>query len=394
MKQDRKTDLYAMIQMITQAMNAVILLTDKLLMAKTFAKMQVYHPTILTNDDLFSELQLIKQQLTNVKLPLPLKEENLYAIEKALKIKAYRKGTIFRFLIDLPLCEPDTYQYYRLYPLPTFQNETFWYLNVQNPYLAENQNRYIPMERECLEIKEETFLCNKHSTEITSKSPCEYQLLKHLYTGTGCSSSAKTKNPAVITRVTDNEWLFYTPTQERVTIRCHKKSEDRILNGNLLIQITDGCDLKWKHEIIKSYISKLPDRKFQMTNVEVRNIPEEIPHWKREDLELQRVQWNNFNKTTQDLEATRQELQEIQGTYVKKFLGSTIATPCIVTVVILGIIAYMKYRGKTTPKMETIDVTLPQAEDRHPWTQSSILGGRSYSMQVHQKTDDTRKDKN
>ena len=179
MEVKRKTDLYGFIFTIISGMNTINQILDKMLTAKTFAKMNIYHPAVMSTDVLLSELLHIEESIKPERLPLSVTDENIYAIEKTIRIKAYRKSTKIRFLLEIPLCEPNSYQYYRFYPIPLIINSTSKILRIQNPYLAENNDRYISMDHECNEIKKETYLCEKTSMDVNMETPCEYQLLKH-----------------------------------------------------------------------------------------------------------------------------------------------------------------------------------------------------------------------
>lgn len=378
----RKTDLYGMIFTIISGIEAINQVLDKMIIAKTFAKINIYHPTVMSTDILLSELLNIKENIKPERLPLPVTDDNIYAIEKAIKIKAYRKSTKIRFLLEIPLCEPTPYQYYKLYPIPLLMNSTFQTLKIRNPYLAENNDRYISMVTKCKEIQQETYLCEETSVDINMDTPCEYQLLKHERRNNTCTHEVTTRIPQTLIKITENEWLFQTNTPEKITTKCNQKEEDRVLTGNYLFQISEECSIRWKQELMTTHTRRLPDRTFHMANINLSDIPEELPHWKFEDVKLQQNQWKNFETSQVMMKTLQQDMEEIQGIQWHTTTGLSSIIPCIILAA-MALYLFRRYRRSSQTLNKEDSREQPKTQDavedtRHPWLRSSNQEGRSY----------------
>ena len=370
MELKHKVNLHFMLFQIANSMITINFLLDKLITGKTFAKLQTYHPTMLDSNILFTELKKIQEQYPNTKLPLTVNEENMYAIEKTLTIKAYRKLNTFNFLIEIPICEPVPYQFYKLFLIPKFTNNTSTFLKISNTYLAENNVRYMSMAKPCIEIKEQQYLCETNSKTIHDGTPCEYQLIRHSYQGDdACSYTARRAEKPSLSTIGKGEWILHTPEEEHITIRCGEREEERRIEGTHLIQTTADCEVTWNQEILRTHSRNIINREFQINPIQLSNLTEDTPHWKHEDIRLQEIQWEDYNRTKDQLADLFDNLQHYyHGTTIGVSTTITILT-IIITVFIF--IIYYRHKKAIQPK----DVATPGEPDegsrQHPWLRPS-----------------------
>nr|XP_022911975.1 uncharacterized protein LOC111422946 [Onthophagus taurus] len=340
-------------------------LIGKLVVAKTLAKLKTYHPAILSTEIFLEELLGIKK---HQKLPLKIEDENIYAIERTIDVKAYVKGIKIHFILGIPLIDSESYQYYKFFSLPQPIGNKIQILSIQNPYLAESDHRYISDIEECNEIQQKFYLCEKSSKSIDIHTPCEYRLLNHQYNGTGYFYKIE-KEFEMIQQLTNNEWLLSVSKEERIIINCENKKEDRMIKGNFLVQISQGCMVTVKEEKMEAHTSKIEDRSFQIHSVELQKITEDVPHWKEQDIELEQITFTRLNETREELISLQEEIQAINTFKKLTSIGTPIILLCVL-VIIISLCIMKRYWKRLKPIQPREEST--EAEGlRHPWLQPS-----------------------
>lgn len=344
------------------SMNSILILIERLSEAKTFAKLEAYHPTIIPAEELINELQIIQTSVSNQEIPLKPSMENIYTIEKTISVKAYIKGYILTFLLEIPLVEPTTYQYYQLIPLPVKENTTYLILNIPKLYLAENKDRYINVATKCKEIQQEEFLCKATSRDAAEHPICGHQLIRHLPI-TACSYTKWSSLDVKMIHPTESEWILFQ-ANSTAEIKCNDRQEVRLLQGNLFLQMTPECSIHLGHEYLQTTSHQAPAREFHLNPVNLSTIKEDQPYWKLDDLRLQDLQMTAINTTKNKLAQLDSELRELTKIQVNHFWGSTtIVTISILTIFTISGFGLWHLRRRKPSRMPT------QAQEQvpNPW---------------------------
>ena len=348
------------------AMNYILTLIERLIAAKTFAKLEAYHPTIIPAEELIKELQVIQTSLVNQDLPLKPIMENIYTIEKSISVKAYIKEYILTFLLEIPLVEPATYQFYQLIPLPVIQNTTYLILNIPISYLAENKNRYLSVTTKCKELQQEEFLCEATSRDAAEHPNCGYQFIRHLPI-TACSSTTWPSLDEKMIHPTESEWILFQ-VNSTAEIECNNRQEVRLLQGNTFIQLTPECSIHLGHELLQTTSNQAPDREFHLNPVNLSSINEEKPHWKLNDLLLQDLQITAINNTKSRFAQLEIELQSLSKSQITHFWSSTTPTIIMVLIVFTAIGLGLWYRRRNIHQQRiTTQVPEHQPKVTNPW---------------------------
>lgn len=149
--------------------------------ALSFSKVAILHQTIMDPAELLTLLQLIEK---TDRLIYTANLDNLIKIEQAISVKAYQKSHEIVFILEIPLVENNTYAYYRIYPLPIFNNISNQTLAIfpKFPYLLVNGTQY----NQCRSLAEATHLCLEEEIEAYTQDTCTIQLMKFQEDSTAC----------------------------------------------------------------------------------------------------------------------------------------------------------------------------------------------------------------
>ncbi|CAH1110705.1 unnamed protein product [Psylliodes chrysocephalus] len=131
-----------------QAFQRIYDILERLEIAITFAKLNTFHNSMVESTDLLSEIVNIRKIIeSNYRLPFEPKLENILSFEGVLEIKSYNKNNQIIFIIEVPLVEPITYNYYHIYPLPTSRIQTFKMIIPHSKYLLLHDTTYLRFEQ-------------------------------------------------------------------------------------------------------------------------------------------------------------------------------------------------------------------------------------------------------
>jgi len=113
--------------------------TDELVDALTLARHNILHPTILNNNELRDNLEIIKNTFDSTKT-LPININSTNSIEEFLKLtKISTKFANFQliFILNFPICNKEEFILHRVWPMPIgISASQFVFIQPHNPYLA------------------------------------------------------------------------------------------------------------------------------------------------------------------------------------------------------------------------------------------------------------------
>lgn len=230
---------------------------DTIQTAITFSKLNTFHNSIVHPDDLLNELLSIKKVITNENLPFEPNHQNLLSIEKTINTKAYSKLNQITFVIEIPLVEKESYNYFHLYPVPTKNNEHFVTIIPTSHYLIQNEHKYALFNEKCKQITKKDALCEEiHVNPIRHEAPCEVQLIEYRPKITNCIYAAVESTKSIIQKIDDQKWIVFSPSPIVAQIQCKEDNSNTPLNGLYLIQIDNECKMKIQDTTIKTFQAK------------------------------------------------------------------------------------------------------------------------------------------
>ena len=305
---------YTIITQITLMYQSIHDIFDKIEIAITFAKINVLHNSIIEPNVLLAEIKNLNSHLNTDKLPLEPKSQNILIFEKLITIKSFLKGNNIVFMLELPLVESETYQYFNLFPLPIPDNQSFLTIIPFKPYLALGNTKYAYTNQKCLEIQSQSYLCRETRTALIEDNPsCAVQLIKHHQNVTTCHPFKTQLHEIQSTKIIDGKWLITIPNQTISIVKCQKSEENIPVFGSYLLETSTDCRVQIKSKTFESY--KPNHLLFSKVNLPTLNLSL-INQSPPKSLELPAMDLNFVNlEATQDIQAKlkkqREELEEM-----------------------------------------------------------------------------------
>ncbi|XP_049867824.1 uncharacterized protein LOC126368021 [Pectinophora gossypiella] len=242
--------------------------------ALAFSKVTILHQSIVNSTELLTLLQSISK---TDNLVYPVNENNLIKIERTIEVKAYVKGNQVTFLMEVPLIDNNTYTYYRLYPLPIFNqsiNRTTLIV-PKYPFLLVKGSTYLPLASSCKEIAANEFICTTENIVPYPEDTCAEQLMKFQSDLSLCTPHAVTMESTKLQRVSDHNWILYIGKNTIFTRKCLEDISKQFLHGTYLLNIDDNCDIYIENVKLSRRRYYSEDIKFDITPV--INLPEVQP---------------------------------------------------------------------------------------------------------------------
>lgn len=243
---------------------------DKIEVAISLAKLNTFHNSIVEPADLLNELNQISSKLSIGKLPVKPEIGNILLIEKIMEIKSYSKRNKIMFIIEIPVVEQETYNYYHLFPLPVWRNNKFNFIIPQSKFLIINGKNYMLLNSQCKELYKNQFICQEdHLMEIQEQAnPCEIELIKFTKNLTNCFPMQAEFHHLKVQHLEKNLWLIITPESEVIIQNCNSNIENQLIKGTFILEAQPNCFVKIKNIQIKT--STISSSKFK--NLELPKI--------------------------------------------------------------------------------------------------------------------------
>lgn len=333
--------IYTIINQVTSMYQSIYNILDKIEIAITFAKINLLHNSIVDPNELLTEIKNIDIHLNMNKLPLESNPQNILSFEKILVIKSFLKGFNIVFILELPLVELETYQYFNLFPLPIPDNQSFLVNIPYKPYLALNSKKYAYMDQGCIEIQPESYLCRETQTTLVEDSPpCAVQLLKHHANITSCHSFRTNLHEIQTRKIVDGKWLITIPNRVISTITCQNSVDNIPLFGSYLLESPIDCKIKIQSIILETY--KQSRLSFSEVNLPVLNLNQIEEHRSIYNPPVMDLNYVNL-KATKELENQlrdqKKELEQMTSTvYVDRTSFWTICLYAFIVPILIFVI--------------------------------------------------------
>ena len=309
--------VHVVINQITLIYQSIYNILDKIEVAITFAKINILHNSIIDPNELLNEIQKIKEHLSNDKLPLQNNIQNILNFEKIIIIKSFVKDFNIVFILELPLVEPETYQYFNLFPLPIPNNQSFLVNIPYKPYLALSDSKYAYMDQECMELQPQNYLCQETRTALVEDSPpCAVQLIKHQSNVTSCHPFRTQLHKPQIRKIIDGKWLITIPNQLISTVNCQTSADNVPLFGSYLLESPSNCKTKIKSIILENYKpSQISYSEVNLTILNFTSTEQHGPIYNPPAMDLNYVNLKATKDIENKLEEQKKNLEKMTSTY-------------------------------------------------------------------------------
>lgn len=376
---NRALSIQTILFQITTALQIINDIFNKLETAISFAKTKIFHNAIIEPSELLKEIKAINSYIKNAKLPFKPKLSNVLLFEKILEVKSYVKLNRIVFLIEIPIVEKESYNYFHLYSLPVSYNDMYKIILPSSKYLILNEHYFSHLERECQEAVQGEFLCEANPTEIKgSNIPCEIELLKFSEKPKTCNQEMVQVTSPKIQSIENGRWIAVIPERIIGVQQCEEGKESIPLKGTYLIELPHRCRLKLGNTELKTY----QDNGEKIKWIRIPNLNVSLPSQKEtakfnhKPAELATIDLDEFKHIQHTLDRQRDSLEETSELPIHFHKASfwTILLYALIIIFICSVThVYLKKRKNKKPNpnekptSSTQNVTLDELRiQKHP----------------------------
>ncbi|XP_061729121.1 uncharacterized protein LOC133534042 [Cydia pomonella] len=208
--------------------------------AIAFSKLHVLHQSIINSTEL---IHILSEITKHAHLIYPVDRINLIKIELNIILKSYIVSNKLVFVLEVPLIEPSTYNYYKVIPIPIHNHKTLKTTTIipKHPYLVVNRLKYRPVANACEEIEDNKFLCSSDDLVPYATETCIEQIMMLKENYTKCHQNVIQIEKEKIQRITENYWLIYTENNLIVTEYCNEEVNKHTIQGTFFLQPKKQC---------------------------------------------------------------------------------------------------------------------------------------------------------
>lgn len=225
-----------------------------LLDASTNTRLHSINPLILSPKLMLEQLQFIQNNLPNhLTLPKINNKIDTKTIFSMTTIKSRLNKHKLILELQLPLTLVETFQMFKLIPVPTKIDTHYAYINPSQNYLIANldRDRYTTLNSDdfnkCLLSSENTYICKPQYPLYTGRSKqhlCEIELLIHPQTiPSSCQLSLTDKRKFWIPMFS-NKYIFVVDRTTTIDLICELEVTQLKLSGSGTISIENGCHIR------------------------------------------------------------------------------------------------------------------------------------------------------
>ncbi|KAL0274342.1 UNVERIFIED_CONTAM: hypothetical protein PYX00_006793 [Menopon gallinae] len=233
---------------------------ETILSSILLGKTNIVHSRVLKPSDLLQDLTRAPLP-DDLRLPLLPTHENIHKYLNLIKLNiAYIKRTLI-FAIEIPFVEGQSFNVYKILPLPTPHNTSnlYSYIKPSHPYIlmdiARTGHVLLDDLKSCITVEATEMICSGIASVQTADSEsCEATLLAKVVTQIPNNCEIHTV-PAIMEawhELCNKGWLFALTEPTIVTLSC---SESRIIYIELVstgeIHFAEDCRCYTKHRVIK-----------------------------------------------------------------------------------------------------------------------------------------------
>jgi hypothetical protein len=169
--------------------------------------------------------------------PFTLSKDSMSIISKLCDVHVYVNKEILGYVITLPLVNKNIFRALKLIPLPiTRDDQKFVYIDTEGTmlYVDETRQYYFTTDREeldkCKSVKTGSYICKQNQPLLNShlRESCAVKLLQ--------------PNPVWTKLEERNEWIYFIPNRDSVTIVCvNKEPVEVVISRTGKLKIQAGC---------------------------------------------------------------------------------------------------------------------------------------------------------
>jgi len=219
---------------IAQVNNALILLqrnVDLLLDSVLHAQVGKVQPQIVPPRLLLESLRESQASFPrDTVLPFALSTDSTSLVYKVCDVQAYIQNGRLTYVVSVPLIDKGEFKVYYLVPVPIpVSPDKLVYIRTEKPVLCIDTIRqcyYFSTDQElqvCKETTKQKYVCRQTKPLLSSlmQEECAVRLLKKQKAlPSSCEVHYVLLTHNVWTQINDNEWIYYVPSKDSITVLC------------------------------------------------------------------------------------------------------------------------------------------------------------------------------
>jgi hypothetical protein len=238
---------------VTNALNAVQRNLDLLIDSVVHAQKGMLQPQVISPATLMESLMRSAPAFPkDTTLPFPLSKDSTHLLFRLCELQVYIKNGILGYVLQLPLVSRGTFDIYKLIPIPlSLDRNQFIYIETGKPFLWIDQARqYYFLTEEgwissCNLLNPMSYVCRQNQPLLSSHlhENCMVKLLQQgRSVPPSCDKRVVEISNSVWTQLANNEWVYFVPKSEGITILCGDKPPvDIIVSGIGKLGISADC---------------------------------------------------------------------------------------------------------------------------------------------------------
>lgn len=295
-KENKMLNIFHVVNSMFQILNnfrTILNMIQEMETAIAFSKIHVLHQSIINSTELFRILETIN---LNNNLIYNLTKDNLIKIERSITFKSYMDNNKLVFVLEIPLVEKDTYNYYKIIPIPIYDpvsNKTFAII-PQYPYLLVKRLKYRPVINPCEELEKNKYLCSMDNLAPVPVETCIEQIMSVKTNLTKCHKYPVHIENTRIQQICNSHWLIYSKEDVTITEDCADEVQNYHAKGTYLMRSNNN---KCKIQIGDIHINSATSSKvmFQLSTVQLPEVYQPIQP-REEHLDLRDIDLSDIRQ--------------------------------------------------------------------------------------------------
>lgn len=277
-------------------LNAHVLITflDNLENSISFAKLRTIHPDILTTQHLEEIINELRLHHGNGEI---LNFSNIQSWYSVVQTNCYFRRTKIIFSIEIPIVNPNHFQYFHLFPIPTADNKIIIPLN---PFLALQENQFQYMAYPCSRI-EDIFICQQEDLKFNVENDCIASIIQDKKTH--CIQTPIEPPRVMFNKINDEHLIVIS--KEDIKFKSHCPDEGYLtIQGNAIITLPPNCTIENGNFKFGSSQSNTFGKPLILPKID--NLSANLKTAKQRPLKIENIPLEEIHSLQRHIEATNQ----------------------------------------------------------------------------------------
>lgn len=227
---------------------------EDIINAIMFSKSNILYPSIITPEQLFSDLVNNYRFLPSSKhLPIPLVLENIHILENVSDVFSYYANEHIIFVLQIPLVNTEEFDLYHTIPYPVIidplNNTLYSTIVPSTKYLGITKDKASYCKSSslsnCKTMNTQYYICEMSNVYSTSASPiCETEVISKALSSVPllCKTKFVNGNFETFHKLHNNKWIYIMSQKTKLTIECHNQDLfESSISGTGILTLPSEC---------------------------------------------------------------------------------------------------------------------------------------------------------